>query len=261
MASTFGTTGLTRAGAGRPLERLYFITMDGAVTSDGGGRMDGAITSDGAVTKDGAGRTSGTPIGHVEQVEAASRAGIRWIQLRMKEATDAEVRAAATEAKKICDARGCVLIINDRVEIAAAVDAHGVHLGKEDMTVREARRLLGENKLIGGTANTLEDIRKHHLEGADYIGLGPYRYTTTKKNLSPVLELEGYRRIMSRLEQERIDIPVIAIGGIGVEDVAPLLDAGLYGIAFSGMLVHAEDRLALVGALEGKLVGAPEEKI
>jgi thiamine-phosphate pyrophosphorylase len=236
MASTFGTTGLTRAGAGRPLERLYFVTMDGAV------------------------RTDGTPIGHVEQVEAASRAGIRWIQLRMKEATDAEVMAAAKEAKKICDARGCVLIINDRVEIAAAVDVHGVHLGKEDMTVREARRLLGENKLIGGTANTLEDIRKHHLEGADYIGLGPYRYTTTKKNLSPVLELEGYRRIMSGLEQERIDIPVIAIGGIGVGDVAPLLDAGLYGIAFSGMLVHAGDRLALVRALEGKLVEALEGK-
>jgi thiamine-phosphate pyrophosphorylase len=221
---------------GRLLERLYFITMDGAVTSDG------------------------APIGHVEQVEAASRAGIRWIQLRMKEADDAAVSAAATEAKKICDARGCVLIINDRVEIAAAVDAHGVHLGKEDMPVGEARRLLGENKLVGGTANTLEDIRKHHLEGADYIGLGPYRYTTTKKNLSPVLELEGYRRIMSSLEQERIDIPVIAIGGIGVEDAAPLLDAGLYGIAFSGMLVHAEDRPALVRALEEKLVRMLEEK-
>jgi thiamine-phosphate pyrophosphorylase len=244
MASTFGTTGLTRggvgrprAGAGRPLERLYFITMDEAV------------------------RTGGTPIGHVEQVEAASRAGIRWIQLRMKEATDAEVRAAAKEAKKICDAQGCVLIINDRVEIAAAVDAHGVHLGKEDMTVREARRLLGENKLIGGTANTLEDIRKHQLEGADYVGLGPYRYTTTKKNLSPVLGLEGYQQIMSRLEQESIDIPVIAIGGIGVEDGAPLLGAGLYGIAFSGMLVHAEDRPALVAALEGNLARALEEKL
>jgi thiamine-phosphate pyrophosphorylase len=216
---------------GRPLERLYFITMDGA------------------------------PIGHVEQVEAASRAGIRWIQLRMKEATEAEVRDAAKEAKKISDARGCVLIINDRVEIAAAVDAYGVHLGKEDMTVREARRLLGENKLVGGTANTLEDIRKLHLEGADYIGLGPYRYTTTKKNLSPVLELEGYRRIMNQLEQERIDIPVIAIGGIGVEDAAPLLDAGVYGIAFSGMLVHAEDRPALVRALEEQLARALEEKL
>jgi thiamine-phosphate pyrophosphorylase len=228
---------------GRPLERLYFITMDGAVTT-------GAAV-----------RTGGTPIGHVEQVEAASRAGIRWIQLRMKEATDAEVRDAAKEAKKICDARGCVLIINDRVEIAAAVDAHGVHLGREDMTVREARRLLGENKLVGGTANTLEDIRKHHLEGADYIGLGPYRYTTTKKNLSPVLELEGYRRIMNLLEQERIDIPVVAIGGIGVEAAAPLLDAGVYGIAFSGMLVHAEDRPALVRTLEEQVVRALEEKL
>ena len=219
------------SGVWRPLEPLYFITMDEA------------------------------PIGSIQQVEEACRAGIRWIQLRMKEASDVVFRETALAAKAICEARGSVLIINDRVEVAAAIDAHGVHLGKEDMPVSEARRILGANKLVGGTANTLEDIRKHHLEGADYIGLGPYRYTTTKKNLSPVLELEGYRRIMSRLEEERIDIPVIAIGGIGVEDAAPLLDAGLYGIAFSGMLVHAEDRPALVRALEEKLVRALEEKM
>ena len=90
-------------------------------------------------------------------------------------------------------AYGSRLIINDRVEVAVAVDADGVHVGKEDMPVREARRMMGEGKIVGGTANTVEDIREHYRGGADYIGLGPYRYTTTKKKLSPVLGLEGYR--------------------------------------------------------------------
>jgi thiamine-phosphate pyrophosphorylase len=207
----------------QPLERLYFITMDEA------------------------------PAGHLQQVEEACRAGIRWIQLRMKQASGAEVEETALAAKKICDASGSMLIINDRVEVAAAVDAHGVHLGKEDRTVSEARRLLGEDKIVGGTANTLDDILEHHRQGADYIGLGPYRYTTTKKNLSPILGLEGYRRVMQRLQEEQVPIPVVAIGGIGVRDMLPLLEAGLYGIAFSGMLVHAGDRRALVQSLEEEI--------
>ena len=171
----------------------------------------------------------------------------------MKDASDEEVRDIALAAKKICAVVGCTLIIDDRVAVAAAVDADGVHLGKEDMTVSEARRLLGEGKIIGGTANVVEDILEHYRQGADYIGLGPYRYTTTKKKLSPILGLEGYRQIMNRLRQGGIHIPVIAIGGIEVGDVVPLLDAGLAGVAFSGMLVHAEDPKGLVEALELKL--------
>ncbi len=205
------------------LSRLYFLTMDEA------------------------------PIGPVEQVEAACAAGIRWIQLRMKEASDQQVREAAVAAKKICDAHDCALLINDRVEIAAAVGAHGVHLGKQDMRISEARRLLGEDRIIGGTANTIEDIREHYREGADYIGLGPYRYTTTKKNLSPVLGLAGYQQIVAQLRREKVWLPILAIGGIGMKDAGPLLEAGLHGIAFSGMLVHAGDRPAVVRSLEDEL--------
>ena len=223
MASTLKKPGLMISGVWRPLEPLYFITMDEA------------------------------PIGSIQQVEEACRAGIRWIQLRMKEASDVVFRETALAAKAICEARGSVLIINDRVEVAAAIDAPGVHLGQEDMPVSEARRLLGEGKIIGGTANTLEDVRGHYLAGADYVGLGPYRYTKTKKNLSPILGLEGYRRIMGRLEEEGMAVPVIGIGGIGVEDVLPLLGTGLFGIAFSGMLVQAEDRPGLVRALEAEV--------
>ena len=200
--------------------RLYFVTMDEA------------------------------PVGHIEQVEAACRAGITWIQLRMKEADTELFLETARAAQKICKAMGSKLIINDRVDIAAAVGADGVHLGLQDMPLAEARRLLGDGVLIGGTANTLGDIREHVRQGADYIGLGPYRYTRTKKNLSPILGLEGYRRIMMQLWAEDIRIPVVAIGGIGQEDAATLRDTGVAAIAFSGMWVYAKDGMEMVRMLK-----------
>jgi thiamine-phosphate pyrophosphorylase len=189
----------------------------------------------------------------VEQVAMACAAGIRWVQLRMKEASDAEVLTAALAAKPICERYGCALLVNDRVEVAIAAGVQGVHLGQLDMPVAEARLLLGEGKIIGGTANTIVQLREHWRQGADYIGLGPYRYTTTKKNLSPVLGLEGYRAIMTGLRAEGVAIPVVAIGGIGAADVAPLLEAGLYGVAFSGMLVHADDPAAFVRSLSNEI--------
>jgi thiamine-phosphate pyrophosphorylase len=203
--------------------RLYFVTMDEA------------------------------PMGPVGQIAVACAAGIRWIQLRMKEASDEEVLAAAVAAKPICADHDCMLLINDRVEVAIAAGVQGVHLGQMDMAVGEARRLLGAGGIIGGTANTMAQLLEHYRQGADYIGLGPYRYTPTKKNLSPVLGLEGYRAIMTGLGAERVDIPVVAIGGVGVADVAPLLAAGLHGVAFSGMLVHACDPAALVRSLSNDI--------
>ena len=194
-----------------------------------------------------------TPLTHLQQVEAACRAGIRWIQLRMKLADDMTFRETAFAAKKICDEWGCMLILNDRVELAAEVGAHGVHVGLQDMSVAAARRLLGEDFIIGGTANTIEDIRRHHQQGADYIGLGPYRFTDTKKNLSPLLGLPGYQRIMSQLREEGIDIPVVAIGGIEKADIAALVDAGVAGIAFSGLLMRAEDWGSAVRLLDDEM--------
>ena len=201
--------------------------------------MDGAedVSMDGV--KDGS--MDGVALGPLEQVEEACRAGIRLIQLRMKEALDEEFLQTAREAMKICRAWGGRLIINDRLEVAVAVGADGVHVGKEDVPVREARRIMGEGKIVGGTANTVDDILEHSRGGADYIGLGPYRYTTTKKKLSPILGLEGYRRIIRQVVAEGVGVPVFAIGGIGVTDVRGLVEAGVYGVAFSGLLVRAGD--------------------
>lgn len=209
----------------------------------GGSLLRGKISGLNFITKDDA------PLNHLQQVEAACRAGIRWIQLRMKLADDMTFRETARAAREICEAWGCMLILNDRVELAAEVGAHGVHVGLQDMSVAAVRRLLGEEIIIGGTANTVEDIRRHHEQGADYIGLGPYRFTDTKKNLSPLLGLQGYRRIMTQLREEGIEIPVVAIGGIERGDIKALIDAGVAGIAFSGLLVRAKDWESTVRSL------------
>jgi len=193
------------------------------------------------------------PLTHLQQVEAACRAGIQLIQFRMKLADDTTFRETARAAKQVCDDWGVRLIINDRVEVAREVGAYGVHLGKQDMSVAEARVILGEDYIIGGTANTIGDIRLHYSQGADYIGLGPYRWTSTKKNLSPILGLEGYQQIMEQMREARINIPVTAIGGIGQEDIRGLRQAGVQSIAFSGVLVHSKDWSDTIGRLEGEM--------
>ena len=135
--------------------------------------------------------------GYVDGARMALLGGCRWIQLRMKDATDDEARPLAVEIKKLCKEYGAKFIIDDRVSLVKEIGADGVHLGKNDMPVDEARRVLGTDYIIGGTANTFEDIERLARQGADYIGCGPFRFTTTKKNLSPVLGLEGicqYRR-------------------------------------------------------------------
>ena len=109
------------------------------------------------------------------------------------------------------------------------------------MPVREARRLLGPGFLIGGTANTFEDVLLHYEGGADYIGCGPFRYTATKQKLAPVLGLEGYRTLIARMRAEGIVLPVVGIGGVTAGDMASLAEAGLGGIALSGSVLRAAD--------------------
>ena len=125
----------------------------------------------------------------------------------------------------------------------------GVHLGKNDMPIAEARKILGDGFIIGGTANTFEDVKAHYEAGADYIGCGPFRFTTTKEKLSPILGLEGYREIIHRMKGnncadmkgESIDIPLVAIGGITKEDIPEIMKTGVNGIALSGCILHAEN--------------------
>ena len=166
------------------------------------------------------------------------------MQLRMKDASVAEFIRTGRRVADICRRAGATFIVDDHVELVVELGADGVHLGKNDMPVAEARLLLGPGKIIGATANTFDDIRAAAVAGADYIGLGPFRFTTTKQKLSPVLGIEGYRQIMARCRREGIDLPVVAIGGILAEDVEALMSTGISGIALSGAILNAPDPVA-----------------
>lgn len=178
---------------------------------------------------------------YLDSARMALEGGCKWIQLRMKEAPLDEVKRVALELKPLCKQHDALLVLDDHVELTKKLEVDGVHLGKNDMPIAEARRVLGEGFIIGGTANTFDDVKAHYQAGADYIGCGPFRFTTTKKNLSPVLGLEGYRSIIARMEEEGIDLPVVAIGGITYDDIPQLLQTGINGIAMSGSILRADD--------------------
>ncbi|HIZ90877.1 MAG TPA: thiamine phosphate synthase [Candidatus Bacteroides merdavium] len=180
-------------------------------------------------------------ISYLESARIALEGGCRWIQLRMKDATDEEVEPVAREVQTLCRDFGAYFVLDDRVELVKRLHTDGVHLGKLDMPVDEARAYLGPEFIIGGTANTFDDVQRLHRAGADYIGCGPFRYTTTKKNLAPILGLEGYRNILLQMEEWGINLPVVGIGGIGADDIADLKAAGLNGIALSGSILRAQD--------------------
>ena len=178
---------------------------------------------------------------YLDSIRLALQGGCRWIQLRMKDATDDEVRPIAIEAQKLCKEYGATFIIDDRVALVKELQADGVHLGKNDMPIGEARRILGPDFIIGGTANTFDDVRMHYEQSADYIGCGPFRFTTTKQKLSPVLGLDGYRRIVIEMRAAHIDIPIVAIGGITEDDIPAILATGITGIALSGTVLRADN--------------------
>lgn len=173
---------------------------------------------------------------HLDAIEAVLAAGGKWIQLRVKDEPEAQVLELAIASRKLCEQYGARLIVNDYPELALKAAAHGLHLGLSDMPVAEARAMVGPDLIIGGTANTFEHIQQRIAEGVDYIGLGPYRFTSTKQNLSPVIGLEGYRSLMEQMRVKGLRIPVIAIGGVLSADIPELMSAGLYGVAVSGAL-------------------------
>lgn len=180
----------------------------------------------------------------VTGTRAVLEGGCRWVQLRMKDAPDEEVIAAGREVGALCRRFGATFLLDDRVHLVDELGADGVHLGKNDMPPREARALLGPGKIIGATANTFEDIERAAAQGADYIGLGPFRFTRTKEKLSPILGMEGYREILARCAERGLRLPVVAIGGITAADIDALMATGIAGIALSGALLGAEDPAA-----------------
>ena len=178
---------------------------------------------------------------YLDSIRMALEGGCRWIQLRMKDVTTDEIRPVAMQVKAMCKELDATFIIDDHVELVREIGADGVHLGKNDMPIAEARKLLGRDFIIGATANTIDDVRAHCSAGADYIGCGPFRFTSTKKNLSPVLGLEGYEYIVKCMKEEGMSIPVVAIGGITAEDIPQIKAIGIEGIALSGSVLTAAE--------------------
>lgn len=183
-------------------------------------------------------------LSHANQAIRAYQAGCKWVQLRMKDSSEEDVQQEIIEILPVANAYNAILLINDNVELTLKTGAHGVHLGKNDMCPAEARKLLGPDFIIGGTANTFEDVLSLLERGVDYVGMGPFRFTTTKKNLSPVLGKEGYYQIMSQLMEMGKTIPIIAIGGILPNDIEDLLPSGIHGIAAAGAIL-AENNIEL----------------
>lgn len=182
----------------------------------------------------------GSPLIHLQNIENVCRAGVRLVQLRMKNIDEQLYLETAIEAKQICNKYNTTLIINDNIEVAKKVGV-GVHLGKEDESIGKAKTVL-ENVLIGGTANTLTDCLELIDKKVDYIGLGPFKFTETKKKLSPILGEEGYRKIINELKKQGHTIPIYAIGGIIEDDFNLLFDVGVYGIAVSGLLSSTNEK-------------------
>lgn len=189
----------------------------------------------------------------VEEVKMVLEAGCKWIQLRMKNSTDEEAKAVAEEIIPLCKEADAILVIDDKVELVKELEVSGVHLGKKDMPVAEARNLLEGGPIIGATANTAGDIFALKGIDVDYVGLGPFRHTTTKENLSPILGLDGYRKIMNEIRNAGVVLPIVAIGGITLEDIEDIMATGVNGIAMSSAIINADNPTEYTKAALNKL--------
>jgi thiamine-phosphate pyrophosphorylase len=182
-----------------------------------------------------------TPEEHLENIQKVCVAGADWVQLRLKNSDAKTILETAKEAREITTRFKAKLIINDHYKVAKEIKADGVHLGKSDECPLVVRAYLGASFIIGGTANTVRDCNNLLDKKVDYIGLGPYQFTETKKNLSPVLGVEGYQKIVEELQAET---PIIAIGGITLKDVPGIINTGIYGIAVSGEITKEVSSIA-----------------
>lgn len=179
--------------------------------------------------------------------------GCDWVQMRFKNQTTQNTFVLAEAVKILCEEYLANFIVNDNVYLAQQITADGVHLGLSDTKIEESRAILGSTKIIGATANTFEDITNHIKNGCDYIGLGPFQFTTTKDKLSPILGLEGYYEIIQKVKASNLEIPIYAIGGITLENVDQLIETGIHGIAVSGIITKSPEKAKLITQLNEKL--------
>ena len=189
---------------------------------------------------------------HQQLALEACMAGVDLVQLRLKNRSYSEVLAIALETQEICKEYDATFIVNDHLEIAKEINADGVHLGNSDENHIIARELLGDDKVIGGTAYNEEEALLLKSAGiVDYIGLGTYRKTTTKPEITDFLSLDQISALIESLDElEGSSIPVLVIGGIGLDDIKPLLSKGIYGIAIASLINHSNNKLQTMNEIK-----------
>lgn len=177
---------------------------------------------------------------NAQLVEKVCKSGVKLVQLRIKDATEEYIYQEAKAVQAICRKYNATFILNDYATIVKELNIDGVHLGKNDISPIKARELLGNLTIIGGTANSIDDVNSLIKAKVNYIGLGPYKHTETKRNLSPILGLSGYKSIINQLKKDELP-PIYAIGGIKNDDISLLMQTGIYGIALSGLIAKSDD--------------------
>lgn len=182
-----------------------------------------------------------------DAVRQALLGGVTMVQLREKNCSAKEFFETAQRVKKITDQAGVPLIINDRVDIALAVDADGVHVGQSDIPAAEARRLLGPDKIVGVSARTVEQAKQAEADGADYLGVGAMFVTGTKQD-AKVTSKEELKRIRAA-----VAIPIVAIGGIKADNVEELKGTGIDGVAVVSAVIVAENIASAAEELAGRV--------
>lgn len=178
---------------------------------------------------------------HIEQAQIACEAGAKWIQYRCLSKADDELLVDINAIANICDDWGATLIVTNHIHLKGKADIQGFHIEDMDANFIALRKQLGDEYTLGGSSNTIENLMRLANEGADYAGFGPFKITTTKPSNSPLLGVQGYATAMQTLKQQGVDLPILAVGGITLQDVDALLATGVYGIAASSAINQSED--------------------
>ena len=187
---------------------------------------------------------------HAELTRLALTGGADTIQLRQKTGSTREMIEIAQQMKRLCEESGVVFVVNDRVDVALASGADGVHLGQDDFPIALARELLGQESIIGGSAGSVEEARKCVSEGADYVGFGPVYPTTSKADAGPAGGLGLLQQVV-----QAIPLPVIAIGGVDEENTHDVMEAGAHGIAVISAVCCQENPEQATRALSQVILG------
>ncbi|HUU51905.1 MAG TPA: thiamine phosphate synthase [Candidatus Heimdallarchaeota archaeon] len=173
---------------------------------------------------------------HFELARMAIAGGADTIQFRQKEGSTRKMIEMTRDLKYLCTSAGVTFIVNDRLDVAIASDSDGVHLGQDDFPIHLAREILGENKIIGGSAVTLDEARKCLEEGADYVGFGPVYPTTSKADVGPVTGIDLLKEVI-----DKVPLPLVAIGGVNADNTQEVIRTGAHGIAVISAVCCQQD--------------------